>query len=350
MKFHGVRRKVGVLVAEKFVGNFTRQQYANVSPFVYRFADEVHAHTCADSRYIVCAEQVYDRFKRRNNFVGIHIYFRVIRTDEIRDLFCVFEVYRVFAHTYREGFYRFIALFCGDGANERRIKSARKQKTDFCVRNETFFNSCDKFFADFFAGSFKIVVTDGFRRRDIAVTREFAAAIVVTGRKRRYFFAKSDEVFRLARKNDASALVVTVIKRTNADRVSRGYVLAASAVVNDACKLGVELCEHIDAVLEVHRQDYLAIAVALESVTLAFELFALLFKTVKLAVTNGEATVLFKRLHTFGSKSHYRKPVKTEQSFAGVNDPAVVGSAGLRPREPFFKRGSVRNFAAITEY
>ena len=102
LKLPGGGREIGVFVSEKLVGYFAGQEHAYVGAFVNRPAYEIHSHACADSRYIVRPEKVYDLLQRRDNVFGSHINLCVIGADEVGDLTRVFEVDRVFAHAYRE--------------------------------------------------------------------------------------------------------------------------------------------------------------------------------------------------------------------------------------------------------
>ena len=88
------------------------------------FTEKIHSHARADSRNIVCSQNGYDLIKLRQNLLLCHNDLRVIASDIVRDLFCVFEVDGIFAHAYCKGFYRHIALFCGNGTDKRGIQTA----------------------------------------------------------------------------------------------------------------------------------------------------------------------------------------------------------------------------------
>ena len=60
LKFLGVRRKIGVFIAEKLIGYFARKQNPYIGSFVYRLAYKVHTYACAYGGNIVCAQDGYN--------------------------------------------------------------------------------------------------------------------------------------------------------------------------------------------------------------------------------------------------------------------------------------------------
>ena len=110
-------------------------------------------------------------------------------------------------------------------------------------------------------------------------------------------FRKSHQVFRFAGEDHDAPGVIAVIERTDADGIPGGDELAGPAVVEDAGELRVQHGEHIGPVFEIEGQKDLAVAVRLKDVPFPPQTFALLFKSVKLAVADDVATVKRKGLH-----------------------------------------------------
>ena len=138
---------------------------------------------------------------------------------------------------------------------------------------------------------------------------KFAVLIIVSRRERHDILAHFHKVLSLACENDCTLFVMAVIKRSDTDRVSCGYVLACLCIIDNHCKLGIKHLEHINAVFTVHRENDLTVRAALKCIFFA-KLFLCFFKSVKLTVADCIAAVKLKRLHSFGGQSHNRKTVK----------------------------------------
>ena len=65
LEFGGVRRKISVFIAEKFVAYFACKKNADVSLLVNCLADKVHSHTCADCRNVERTKRADNVLKRR---------------------------------------------------------------------------------------------------------------------------------------------------------------------------------------------------------------------------------------------------------------------------------------------
>ena len=81
-------------------------------------------------------------------------------------------------------------------------------------------------------------------------------------RERINLIRKPYQVFRFAGKHYAAALVITVEKRSDAYRVSRGYVAVLRRIINNHCKLGVKHFKHFNAVFFIERKQNFAIGIA----------------------------------------------------------------------------------------
>ena len=110
--------KIRIFVAENFVGDFTRQKNSDIRLFVNCLTYKVHTHTCSDCCDIVRTQKSDYAFKTLQNFVGGHIYFFMVASDIIRNLFCIFKVNGVLAHTDGKGFDGFLDFFRRNGAHK----------------------------------------------------------------------------------------------------------------------------------------------------------------------------------------------------------------------------------------
>ena len=198
LEFRGVRRKVGVFVSEKLVGNFARKNNADVAPFVNRLANQVHADTCANRRNIERSEQPNDPVEGRDNVVRRHIDFRVIAANVVGDLPSVFQIDRVFRHADRVRFNRNGRFLRRDGAHERRVEPAREKEPDRRVGNEALFHAGDEFFPNIAARRFQSVAANLIRFFNLRIPDEFTGPIIAAGRERHNFFAQAYKVFRFA--------------------------------------------------------------------------------------------------------------------------------------------------------
>ena len=184
-------------------------------------ANQIHSNACTDGRDIIGSEQVDDRFQRIQNVLFRDDDLRMLTADIIRHLPCIFQINGINVHADREGADGCFTLFGCNGADKRGIQSARQQKTDLCVGNKTLFNPGTQLFADVFAGSFHIVRQYLWCGRDVAVLHKKAVTIVESRRERLDMSAQPCQVLRLARKDNAALFIITIIQRTDADRITR---------------------------------------------------------------------------------------------------------------------------------
>ena len=161
----------------------------------------------------------------------------------------------------------------------------------------------------------------------------------MSGRERHNVAAQADKVFRLGRKHHAAVGQVAVIKRADADGVSRGDKLVGLAVINYHRKLGIEHGEHIRSELAVHRQDDLAVGLAVKLV-LILELIAHRLESVKLAVAHDAVVAQRKRLHAAFVKAHDRQPVEAQARARHLLDAGHVRPSRDRSVEELLRLGS----------
>ena len=150
----------------------------------------------------------------------------------------------------------------------------------------------------------------------------------MSGREGHDFAADPNKVFCFAGKNDRALFVVSVIEWPDADGIAGGNKLLFLRIVQDQGKFSIQHPEHFYAVLFVEGQQDLTVRIALELVAFLFEFAFQLLKAVDLSVAYHEASVQFKRLHSFRMQAHNGQPMKAQQASAGVNDFAVIRTAG----------------------
>ena len=105
-------------MAEELIGNFACQQHADIGLLMYRLAQQVHAHACADGRDVIGTEDIDKLIKRGDNIVARDDDLGVLAADVVGDFFSVLEVYRVRRHADGKGAYGLVALSSGNGTDE----------------------------------------------------------------------------------------------------------------------------------------------------------------------------------------------------------------------------------------
>ena len=122
-------------------------------------------------------------------------------------------------------------------------------------------------------------------------------------------------------------LTVAVEQRADADGVACGDQQLFAAVVQDHGELGVEVPEHVKAVLVVERQDDLAVGVGLERVALGFQLGLDGAEAVQLAVAGHAVRTAEEGLHALGRQAHDGQTAKAQQGELGLGHALVVRAA-----------------------
>ena len=85
------------------------------------FAQQIHAHAGSDGRDIKCAQQLDNGFQSLKNIFFGDDDFRVITADILCNLFGIFQVNGIFAHTDGKGADRLFAFFGSDGTDQGRV-------------------------------------------------------------------------------------------------------------------------------------------------------------------------------------------------------------------------------------
>ena len=321
--------KVGVLVSEQLIGDLTGEQNPNVGGLVDGLADQVHPHTGTDGSDVIGAQQLHHVLQSGQDVLLGDDDLGVVAADVVGHLLGVFQVDGVLAHADGEGADGFLALTGCDGADQRGIQAAGEQEAHLGIGDQALFNAFDQLFMDFGADRLHIVHAHLVYCGDVVVADEFPVLIVVSGREGHDLAHQPHQVLGFAGKDDDAMGVVAIVQGTNADGVTGGDVALGVSIVEDQGKLRIQTAEHICAVLLIHGQQNLTVGLADEGVFA--RLHQLLFQAgeaINFAVADHIAAVQLEGLHPFRMQTHDGQTVETQQPLAGVNDPAVIGTAG----------------------
>ena len=251
LKRLGRRRKIRIFVAEQLVGYFAGEKNPDIGLLMDCLADQVHAHACADGRYVKGAEDLNESVQGGNDLIGRHVDLRMVAADIVGNLLCVFQVDGVLAHTNGESFDRGSRLSGRNGAHQGRVQAAREQESHLCICHKPFFHTGNQFFPDMRTGCFQIITAKRINLCNIAIADHFTVLPVMTGRKRHDPVRKTDQVLRLAGKEDHTLAIIAVIQRADANGIPRSDICAAFSVIDDAGELCIQHGEHIRSIFAV---------------------------------------------------------------------------------------------------
>ena len=159
------------------------------------------------------------------------------------------------------------------------------------------------------------------------IAGEDAVLIIVTGREGHDLFAEFREHFGLGSEYDRTGFVVSVVERTDADRIPGCYEGVSLPIIEDQCEFRVESREHFAAQPFIEGQEDLTVAVALKLISEGDQPALYRAETVQLAVADAGVPVQNKGLHAFGRQAHDRKAVESEKTVSCREDPGHVRSA-----------------------
>ena len=338
LKGRGVRREIGVLIAEQLVGNLPGEQNPDVGPLMNGPAEQIHAHAGPDGGDVKAAQRCNHGLQRGEDLIGGHVHLGVLAADMVRHLPGILQVDGVGRHADGKGLNRLPAPPLGDRADQRGIQPAREQKAHLCVGHQALFHPGNQLFADVSAHGLQIIRANGVNLCNIGIADKFPSPIIAAGREGPDALAQPHQVFRLAGKHNDAGRVVAVIQGADADGVAGGDVFPGFAVVEDAGELGVQHGEHAGSVLAIQGKQNLAVAAAAEGVAFCGQLLLQPRKAVNLPVADRIAAVQLKRLHSGRSQPHDGETVKAEQPASGIDDFGVVRPARGRACKAFGKR------------
>ena len=196
----------------------------------------------------------------------------MVRADVIRHFSGVFQINGILVHANGESADLLPQHQRTDGAHQRGIQSAGEQEAQRSVGVQPLIHTGDQLVADGAADGLQIVMTILRNSGQVGVADELAVCVIMPRREGADLLAQADEVFGLAGEDDAAVIQVAVEQGADADGVPGGDEGVRLVVVDDHGELGVQLGEHVQAILPVQGQDDLAVAAALEFVALLRQL------------------------------------------------------------------------------
>lgn len=127
--------------------------------------------------------------------------------DVIRHFPGIFEINGVSFHTYGKSTYRLSEQSCGDGTDKRTVEPAAEQESDGSIGIQTLFHAGDQLVVNFSTNFRKRIMRDLRHLCDVPVADELSVRIVVTGRKRKNFIGKANQINRFAGKKNFPILL-----------------------------------------------------------------------------------------------------------------------------------------------
>ena len=143
----------------------------------------------------------------------------------------------------------------------------------FIVWVKTVIYTGHQLFADLGQGGVHIIDVVSGGIGNIAVAHKLAVAVIAADGERIDLFAQADQVLGLGSKGDVAGFAITIEQRADTDGVTRSDQPFFAAVVQNHGELGIQMIEHIQAVLVIQRQDDLAVRIRLKGVAISFQLF-----------------------------------------------------------------------------
>ena len=168
----------------------------------------------------------------------------MIAVDVLRDLACILEIDGIDVHADRERLQRLVENFGGGTADKGGIEAAGEKEAYRRVGVEPLFNAAHQAVVNVPADGIHIVVRVVLHIAHVAVADKAAILIIMAGREGHDPVADADQVLRLGGEHDHLVPVISVVERTDADRIAGGDVGVLSGVVEDEGELGVEHAEH----------------------------------------------------------------------------------------------------------
>ena len=147
-----------------------------------------------------------------------------------------------------------------------------------------------------------------------------------------------------------AGLGVAVEQRADADGVAGCDEAVLAGIVEDEGELGVQMAEHVEAVLIIKRQQDLAVAVGLELVAPALQNLFFKAEAVQLAVADHTVGSAVERLHAFGRQAHDGQSAKAHQAERPFHDPLVVRAAHHGAQQIILELGGTQIVPGVTHY
>jgi hypothetical protein len=312
-------------------------------------AQQVHAHAGADGGDVPGAQQADDLFQVLQHDVAVDDDLVVLAAQIIGGLTGIFQVDGIGIHADGKGADGLAQLLGGDGAHQRGVQAAGEQEAHRGIGVQTLFHTGDQLFADVGQHGVHVILHGSGHVGNVLIAHEAAVAVVAANGKRTDVIAPADQVLHLRGKSDLVAgLGVAVEQRPDADGVAGGNEPVLAGIVQDQCKLGIHVAEHVQTVLVVQRQQDLTVAVGLELVAPALEDLLLKPEAVQFAVAHHAVGTAVERLHALRRQTHDGQTAKAHQAKGAFHHPLVVRAAHHGAQQIFFELGGTQIVPGIT--
>ena len=318
--------KVRIFVAEKLIGNLSREQHPQVCVLVDVFAYQIHADGGPDGGDIVGAQQRHHMGQGFQHVVLRDNDLRMVGAQIVRHLTGIFQVDGVDVHADGEGPDGLFADPGGHGTDQTGIQTAGEQEAHGGVGIQPLFNAGGELFPNAAAGGFQIVRAAIGRGAHIPVADEFAVLIVMSRGKGHDLCAQAYQIFGLAGENNLAVFIVAVVQRPDADRIPGSH--KGFAVKENHGELRVQIPEHFGALLLIKGQQDLAVRVTVEDMALLLQTFPDSPEAVNFAVADHGGVFPDKGLHTHFGQPHNSQPVKAQEAPGDGDDPAHIRPTG----------------------
>ena len=329
--------EVSVLVTEQLIRNFAGQQHTDISVLMDVLAHQIHANRSTDGGDIPGAQHGDNFFQRvQHNFL-VDDDLGVVGVQVIRHLLGVLQVNGVLAHANGKGAYGLAQLFGGNGTHQAGIQAAGKQEAHRSVGIQPLIHTGHQLFADLGQGGVHIIGVVSGGIGNIAVAHKLAVAVIVADGERIDLFAQADQVLGLGSKGDVAGFAITIEQRADTDGVTRSDQPFFAAVVQNHGELGIQMIEHIQAVLVIQRQDDLAVRIRLKGVAISFQLFFDRAEAIQFAVADNTVVAAEEGLHAFRGQTHNGQTAKAQQAKLSFCHTLVIRPAGSSTHQQFGK-------------
>ena len=142
-----------------------------------------------------------------------------------------------------------------------------------------------------------ILVDKPLSLRNIGISVKRAVAVIAPRREGENGLHQPEQVLRFAGKGNDAVGRIAVVKRANADGVTRSNYAVIVRVNNHTGKFRVKVAKHFKPIFLIQRQKNLTVRAAQKAVAALKKLLFQPPKAVNFAVANCHAAVLHKGLH-----------------------------------------------------
>ena len=313
------------------------------------FAEQVHAHAGTDGGDIPGAQQSDDLLQALDDHVPVDDDLMVFAAQIIGGLAGIFQVDGIGVHADGKGADGLAQLLGCNGADQRGIQTAREQETHRGIGIQTLFHACDQLFADVPQGGLHVILHGGGHVGNVLIADKAAIAVVASDGEGADVVAPADQVLHLGGKGDLVAgLGIAVEQRADADGVAGCDQPVLAGIIQNKCKLGVHVAEHIQTVLVIQRQQDLAVAVGGKLVAPALQDLLLKAEAVELTVADHAVGTAVEGLHPLWGQAHDGKAAKAHQTKRPFHHTLVVRPAHHGAQQILLEFGGTQVVPRVT--